>query len=255
MRAQTFIDILKFNPYHDRLGRFATANGATSFTYAPGKSKAHDNAIAREKERMKNLDKITAGTNKMASYIVEQNGITTGKKDAVKEIQQCFQTATLTGGMTWDAEKGKVVIRRGTLNDVKATAKRIMSNQEYEDQSTAQDYYDLHRTIKNTPISISEYDRANIPDWNNYRKQAFGNMTISNNGISIDSFYQELSSSYPHLFDSRTVTNPADQIMSINDTLRALKPQRYSLSGEDLNRAADDLALQMINGYVHAVKP
>lgn len=46
----SFADILKFNPYHDSRGRFASANAATSFTYAPGKSKAHDGAIAREKE-------------------------------------------------------------------------------------------------------------------------------------------------------------------------------------------------------------
>lgn len=45
--------IAKFNPYHDRLGRFTTSGGAASFTYSPGKSKAHDNAIAREKERTK----------------------------------------------------------------------------------------------------------------------------------------------------------------------------------------------------------
>lgn len=44
-------EVAKFNPYHDSRGRFATAGAATSFTYAPGKSKAHDNAIAREKER------------------------------------------------------------------------------------------------------------------------------------------------------------------------------------------------------------
>ena len=43
--------VVKFNPYHDQRGRFSTADGATVFTYAPGKSKAHDNAIAREKER------------------------------------------------------------------------------------------------------------------------------------------------------------------------------------------------------------
>lgn len=51
MKAQTFTDIFKFNPYHDSRGRFSSADGATSFTYAPGKSKAHDMAIAREKER------------------------------------------------------------------------------------------------------------------------------------------------------------------------------------------------------------
>ena len=53
----TFAEIIKaeliekFNPYHDKLGRFTTSGNATSFTYAPGKSKAHDNAITNEKER------------------------------------------------------------------------------------------------------------------------------------------------------------------------------------------------------------
>lgn len=51
--AKTFSEVLKFNPYHDRLGRFSSANGAASFTYAPGKSKSHDNAIERERERAK----------------------------------------------------------------------------------------------------------------------------------------------------------------------------------------------------------
>lgn len=50
MAAQTFAEIAKFNPYHDARGRFASANAATSFTYVPGKSTAHDNAIQREKQ-------------------------------------------------------------------------------------------------------------------------------------------------------------------------------------------------------------
>lgn len=53
--AKTFNEVLeeieKFNPYHGRDGRFATAGGATSFTYKPGASRAHDLAIQREKER------------------------------------------------------------------------------------------------------------------------------------------------------------------------------------------------------------
>lgn len=43
-------EVEKFNPYHDSRGRFAAAGSAASFTYSPGKSKAHDNAIARAKE-------------------------------------------------------------------------------------------------------------------------------------------------------------------------------------------------------------
>lgn len=50
-KADRIVEVEKFNPYHDSKGRFASANSAASFTYSPGKSKAHDNAIAREKER------------------------------------------------------------------------------------------------------------------------------------------------------------------------------------------------------------
>lgn len=52
MTAKNFEEILKFNPYHGRDGRFASAGTASSFTYAPGKSRAHDLAIERHKERM-----------------------------------------------------------------------------------------------------------------------------------------------------------------------------------------------------------
>lgn len=45
------VEIEKFNPYHDQRGRFATSGNFTSFTYAPGKSKAHDMAIERLKEK------------------------------------------------------------------------------------------------------------------------------------------------------------------------------------------------------------
>lgn len=47
----TFEEILKFNPYHDERGRFASANSAVSFSYKPGASTAHDRAIQREKDR------------------------------------------------------------------------------------------------------------------------------------------------------------------------------------------------------------
>ena len=52
--AKTFDEILKFNPYHDSRGRFASANGYASFTIQtrdPKKQHMADMAIAREKER------------------------------------------------------------------------------------------------------------------------------------------------------------------------------------------------------------
>lgn len=53
-RFVRIVEVEKFNPYHDRLGRFSQANSATLFTYRtkdPAKQHWADNAIAREKER------------------------------------------------------------------------------------------------------------------------------------------------------------------------------------------------------------
>lgn len=82
--AKSFADILKFNPYHGKDGRFANANSYTSFTYAPGKSKAHDMAIAREKERhaagatagIKAIE-IESGKGVKMSYRINSQGVIT----------------------------------------------------------------------------------------------------------------------------------------------------------------------------------
>lgn len=55
--------VKKFNPYHDAKGRFASSNSATSFTYKPGASMAHDKAIEREKK--------TTGDNKSVKLTKE----------------------------------------------------------------------------------------------------------------------------------------------------------------------------------------
>lgn len=61
-------DIEKFNPYHDQLGRFTTGTAATSFTYKPGASKAHNRAIAREVVRTGKL-----GNRRMVGTVVDEN--------------------------------------------------------------------------------------------------------------------------------------------------------------------------------------
>lgn len=62
-KAKTFNEIIeKFNPYHDSRGRFTGPGAAVSFTYKPGASRAHDMAIAREKERTKNMATASPGS-------------------------------------------------------------------------------------------------------------------------------------------------------------------------------------------------
>ena len=72
------VEIEKFNPYHDAKGRFASSGNYTSFTYAPGKSKAHDLAIERQKER-------TAGRMPTEAQAKALKGIETRTRNLKKE--------------------------------------------------------------------------------------------------------------------------------------------------------------------------
>ena len=56
-------EVAKFNPYHDRLGRFTSGGSATSFTYKPGKGKMYDNAIAREKDQQSSSGGVASKPN------------------------------------------------------------------------------------------------------------------------------------------------------------------------------------------------
>lgn len=94
--AKSFSEIAKFNPYHGPDGRFTTSGGAASFTYAPGKSKAHDNAIARERDRTARanrqygatgtkdaLDEINSGKHNSLEKYLDENGKLTPEREAV----------------------------------------------------------------------------------------------------------------------------------------------------------------------------
>lgn len=91
--AKSFSEIIKFNPYHDRLGRFTTAGTAASFTYKPGQGAMYDKAIAREKER-------TAATANPAS----KYGITQQQADDLINNSSIISFNQKTKEMGWDKE-------------------------------------------------------------------------------------------------------------------------------------------------------
>lgn len=96
--AKTFdeiIEVQKFNPYHDAKGRFSSANGAASFTYSPGKSKAHDMAITREQTRSATAAsstdtsdaarEIAGGKHNSLEGYLDENGNLTPEREAVHQ--------------------------------------------------------------------------------------------------------------------------------------------------------------------------
>ena len=117
MAHKTFEDILKFNPYHDSRGRFATAGSYATFTYAPGKSKAHDNAIARQKERMASImpsdaqaKTLRAIENRTRNLKKEQFRVVDRDGNVVMQKQGDAHSVTFTMGEARDNFPGNITI-------------------------------------------------------------------------------------------------------------------------------------------------
>ena len=63
-------EVEKFNPFHDGMGRFCTGPNAKTFTYKPGKSVAHNRAIAREVVR---TGKLGSGVRMVGTRVDEDS--------------------------------------------------------------------------------------------------------------------------------------------------------------------------------------
>ena len=142
--AKTFADVLKFNPYHDGKGRFASANSATSFTWRPGASKMHDKAIAGEKDRTHRSDfrdKIKGLI--VTSYTYDpkempQMFIGIGKEVA-KEIDSRFKAKKKAGETTEDEPQTEDIY--DVLRDVRSFgpgeyANKVFNSSDLDDKRT-----------------------------------------------------------------------------------------------------------------------
>lgn len=254
---------MKFNPYHDRLGRFTTSGGYSIFSANP-KTKTGMAAIKREqknnpligaaygtkrsKGQIEQAKRDKASQRKakelLASYDVKEN-----QKELIEDIKNLYRYADRTGHIRIK-EAGNIGIKKDAMKKVKEIARKAADNVRLTDNSTKAEYDEIRSRIKNTKIKISDQDKSNIADFNDYRRSTFGNVTISNKGIELDSFYNELSSAYPHLFDARRNTNPADQLQSLNDVLDNLRPRSFRMDKELTEVFVDNFANDIVIGYI-----
>lgn len=98
------------------------------------------------------------------------------------------------------------------------------------------DYYQQYKSLKEdilrTPVSITEGDARNVPDYGYWRRKNQGNVKISADGVPVDVRYEELSRIHPELFPD-DITHPADQLMRIAEVSAGIRPQQMSLDELD----------------------
>lgn len=100
-------------------------------------------------------------------------------------------------------------------------------------------YKGLRDELRTTRLQISEKDRADIPDFEDFRKSNMGRLQIvSRDGIPVDTKYQELRQRYPELFPE-DIYHPGAQLEAIADVRNKIEKTELSLDqyyGPDADR-------------------
>lgn len=97
----------------------------------------------------------------------------------------------------------------------------------------------VKKQIRETEINVPQYVKNNITDYSTFRKENFNKLRLKNQGQSIDSFYTELSESYPSVF-SKDITNEADQLQRLSEFMNENDKfyEKYHLDDNVINEAA-----------------
>ncbi len=104
-----------------------------------------------------------------------------------------------------------------------AIAERIAESAVEVDDRAYKEYAGLRKYLKDTKLTLTEADAAEITDFNEFRKSLFGKLKISKGEhTNVDQIYSELSSQYPEFFNEAQDTNISDRVQRIADVANRL---------------------------------
>lgn len=91
------------------------------------------------------------------------------------------------------------------------------------------EYNDVKTRLRDLKVTLSEADRADIADFDDFRRAAFGRLRIANEGgLPVDVAYKQMQEMAPELFPAG-ITHPADQLMKMFEVSRSIEKVQRSL--------------------------
>lgn len=173
--------------------------------------------------------------------------------------------------MTYSSAKGNISELVGYLTDVynyiaqgedvswegiqeksQAAVDWLMQNEYHK--PVREEYADnVLKHLRTMRVSLDDAQKAEVAhiygSFNNFRKKNMGRIIITNDGISLDSAWQELAESYPMYFDKDT--NSADQPILLMDIIDGLQntyaEDEYHYYSNEM--VAQDLMTKVYEGY------
>ena len=184
---------------------------------------------------------------KLAQQIAKPlNGVTVN--DTLAAITPVFETIEKTDGTPEQRAAKAYEAAEKAANTILSMVKDANTNPLYEQ------YSDLRTYMRTTKLDTSSV-KADIADYNEWRKSHMGSMKLGNDGTQIDTAYQELSDMYPEFFPA-DIVNPADQLIRMGEVSEKLKKvmENPILSQEGSESIVRGFANAILAGYENSAE-
>lgn len=205
-----------------------------------------------QNEKLKNEFKITDRHNisnnavdKVAAALRKQYSSSYDKTSLVSRLAAMYDYMANAGK---DIDSAYIWLR---ANDI---AKNIIANSQQKDTAVYDEYKELRNRIRNTAIRVPQTVQDNFADYNAFRRENFGRLRLSKEGVELDAFYNELSAQYPEFFD--VDVSEEQQLEALANFFEVTSPVYYSASeknaesmGMNMEQYANLIAGDIIDKY------
>ena len=191
-------------------GQYAPVRGA-DIRYASGQQRFRDALPERAAEYVARTE------NTLVRRLADNLSVPeTAKRETLRPIADEIIYDVLRGGEMDNAKLNR-------LFEQAWDAGREADTEYYEQ------YKDVREKIRTQKLFISAKDRADIADFNLFRKQTFGTLRLSSDGLPVDTFYQEMRDMAPELFPA-SITAPSDQLLQLYEVAQSIRKREKTLN-------------------------
>jgi len=200
--------------------------------------------VERLRQRNRLERTVTGGTvlneNQIASvaaYILNNADSTYSKEQLTEELKDIYKYLQ-SDDVTWD-----ILMLKAT-----DAAQRIVA--EKRERTIPNDYAkEILYTLRNTKVSLNETQKAEAKyaygkDW---YKMYFGRVLVTNDGIPLDSMWQEWAQMYPDVFDADM--SDADMATEVLNAYDAVKASSEIVEAYDRAEMEREIAVEIYNQF------
>ena len=116
-----------------------------------------------------------------------------------------------------------------------------------------QTYSSMKEYLKATKIRLSEQDKPDMKDFDKFRKRNMGRLKLTNDGLPVDTVYQEMREEFGSAYFPEDITHPADQLYRIEEIMQTLEPVYEGYTSLEMAEMKEYIASDIENRIIDIV--